>query len=203
MAKCRPMLTPDLFLAITAFALATLFTPGPNNLMLLASGANYGLRRTIPHLLGVATGFPLMAVGVGLGLAAMFEALPFLETVLKVVAVLFLLWLAWKVATAAPPGSAAAKGRPLTYAQALAFQWVNPKAWAMALGAMGAYAATGGAMRVVLVAAIFLGFGLFSAVLWTGIGTQIRHVLSTPGRLRAFNWTMAALLVGSLIPVLL
>lgn len=197
------MLTPDLFLAITAFALASLFTPGPNNLMLLASGANYGLRRTVPHLLGVATGFPLMAVGVGLGLAAIFQAVPVLETVLKVLAVLFLLWLAWKVATAAPPGDATARGRPLTYLQALAFQWVNPKAWAMALGAMGAYAATGGATRVVLVAAIFLGFGLCSALVWTGIGTQIKRVLSTPARLRAFNWTMAALLVASLVPVLL
>ena len=196
------MLTIDLFLALTGFALATLFTPGPNNLMLMASGANYGLRRTVPHLLGVALGFPMMAIGVGLGLAALFQTFPALEVILKIIATLFLLWLAWKIATATPPGEKTVEGRPLTFLQATAFQWVNPKAWAMALGAMAAYAATGGALRVVLVALVFAGFGLCSAVTWTLLGTQLRRILSTPGRLRAFNYAMAALLVATLIPVL-
>lgn len=198
----RAMLPPDLFLALSGFAIATLFTPGPNNLMLMASGANYGLRRTTPHLLGVALGFPMMAIGVGLGLAALFEAIPALELALKAIAILFLLWLAWKVATAAPPKEGGTGGRPLTFLQATAFQWVNPKAWAMAFGAMAAYAATGGALRVVLVALVFAVFGLFSAVTWTLLGTQVRRVISTPARLRAFNWTMAALLILSLAPVL-
>ncbi|MGR3540495.1 MAG: LysE family translocator [Hasllibacter sp.] len=195
-------MTIELFLALALFAVSTLFTPGPNNLMLMASGANYGLRRTVPHLLGVALGFPLLAVAVGLGIAALFRAVPAMEAVLKAVAVAFLLWLAWKVATARPPGEAAGEGRPLTFVQATAFQWVNPKAWAMALGAMAAYAASGGPGRVLLVAAVFAGFGLCSATTWTVIGTQIRRVLSTPRRLTAFNWTMAALLVASLIPIL-
>ena len=196
------MLTFDLFLALAGFALATLYTPGPNNLMLMASGANYGLRRTVPHLLGVALGFPVLAICVGLGLAAAFEAFPALGTVMKVIAVAFLIWLAWKVATAAPPGSATVEGRPLTFLQATAFQWVNPKAWAMALGAMAAYAATGGALRVVLVAFIFAIFGIGSAVAWTLLGTQIRRLMSTPTRLRIFNYTMAALLLASLWPVM-
>ena len=195
------MIPADLFLALLGFALATLFTPGPNNLMLMASGANWGFRRTVPHALGVALGFPAMAAAVGLGLAAVFEAVPALETVLKVVAVLFLLWLAWKVATARP-GDARAGGRPLTFLQATAFQWVNPKAWAMALGAMAAYAATGGAGRVLLVAAVFAVLGVGSAATWTALGTRIRRVLSTDARLKAFNWTMAGLLVLSLAPVL-
>ena len=195
-------MTAELFAALAAFALSTLFTPGPNNLMLMASGANYGLRRTVPHLLGVALGFPLLAVAVGLGLAALIRAVPTMEVVLKAVAVAFLLWLAWKVANAKPPGEAAGEGRPLTFAQAVAFQWVNPKAWAMALGAMAAYAASGGAARVLFVAAVFAGFGLGSATTWTVIGTQIRRVLSTPARLKVFNWTMAALLVASLVPIL-
>ena len=195
-------MTLELFLAMSAFALSTLFTPGPNNLMLMASGANYGLRRTVPHLLGVALGFPLLAVAVGLGLAALFRAVPALEWGMKALAVAFLLWLAWKVATAKPPGEAAVGGRPLTFAQATAFQWVNPKAWAMALGAMAAFAASGGVGRVLTVAAVFATYGLLSATTWTAIGTQIRRVLSTRRRLTAFNWTMAALLVASLIPIL-
>lgn len=196
------MMPLDLLLALTSFALATLFSPGPNNLMLMASGANYGLRRTLPHLFGVALGFPMMAIAVGLGLAALFEAVPALETMLKVSAFGFLLWLAWKVAHAAPPGEGRVGGRPLTFLQASAFQWVNPKAWAMAFGAMAAYAATGGAPRVVLVAAVFACFGIVSAATWTLLGTQVRRVISTPERLRVFNWTMAALLVLSLAPVL-
>ncbi|PRY92802.1 threonine/homoserine/homoserine lactone efflux protein [Hasllibacter halocynthiae] len=195
-------MTAELFLALTLFALSTLYTPGPNNLMLMASGANYGLRRTVPHLLGVALGFPLLAMAVGFGIAALFRAVPAMEVVLKVLAVAFLLWLAWKVGTSAPPEEAKAEGRPLTFAQATAFQWVNPKAWAMALGAMTAFAASGGFAQVLIVAATFAAFGLGSATAWTAIGTQIRRILSTPRRLRAFNWTMAALLVLSLFPIL-
>ena len=113
-----------------------------------------------------------------------------------------LLWLAWKIANAAPPREREAEGRPLTYLEATAFQWVNPKAWFMAIGAMSAYAATGGAPRVLAVAGVFLAFGLCSALTWTTAGTQLRRVLTSPARLRAFNWTMAALLVASLIPML-
>ena len=171
--------------------------------MLMASGANYGLRRTLPHLLGVALGFPLLALAVGFGLGALFEAWPQARLVLEAVSVLFLLWLAWKVANAAPPGERAAEGRPLTFAQAASFQWVNPKAWAMALGAMSLYAATGGWVRVLLVAGVFAALGLLSATTWTLIGTQIRRVLTGPKRLRAFNWTMAALIVASLAPLIL
>ena len=196
------VMTTELLLALTGFALATLFSPGPNNLMLMASGANFGLRRTMPHLLGVATGFPMMAAAVGLGLGALFESWPPAETILKVLAAAILLWLAWKIANAAPPKEREAGGRPLTYIEATAFQWVNPKAWFMAIGAMSAYAATGGPLRVLAVAGVFLAFGLCSAATWTTVGTQLRRVLTSRARLRAFNWTMAALLVASLIPML-
>ena len=196
-------MTPEILLTLTGFAVATLFSPGPNNLMLMASGANYGLRRSLPHLLGVALGFPLLALAVGLGLGALFEAWPQARLILEAVSAAFLLWLAWKVANAAPPGERAAEGRPLTFAQAASFQWVNPKAWAMALGAMSLYAATGGWVRVLLVAGVFAALGLLSATTWTLIGTQIRRVLTGPRRLRAFNWTMAALIVASLAPLIL
>ncbi len=181
--------------------MATLFSPGPNNVMLMASGANYGLRRTLPHLLGVALGFPMLAACVGLGLGALFEAWPPARVVLEVVSIAFLLWLAWKVANAGAPGEGRAGGRPLSFLQAATFQWVNPKAWAMALGAMSLYAATGGWPRVLAVAGVFAALGLCSATAWTLIGTRIRRLLTGPRRLRAFNWTMAALLVASLWPI--
>ncbi len=193
-------MTPDVLFALSIFAVATLFSPGPNNMMLMASGANYGVRRSLPHLLGVAIGFPLLAAAVGLGLGALFEAVPPAKLALEVLSVAFLLWLAWKVATAAAPGERAAEGRPLSFLQAASFQWVNPKAWAMAMGAMSLYAAVGGWLQVLLVAGVFAALGLVSATTWTLAGTQVRRFLTSPGRLRAFNWTMAALLVASLWP---
>jgi threonine/homoserine/homoserine lactone efflux protein len=193
---------PALLPALLVFAAVSLFTPGPNNLMLMASGANWGLRRTLPHLLGVAAGFPVLVVAVGLGLAGLLQAVPGSQTALKVASVAYLLWLAWKIGSAAPEiGEARADARPLTFLQAAAFQWVNPKGWAMALGALGAYT-TGGATAALAVAAIFLVLGLPSAWTWTVLGERLRRLLTNPARLRAFNWAMAALLVLSVLPVL-
>ena len=187
----------DLLLALAGFAAITLVTPGPNNMMLMASGVNFGYRPTIPHLLGITAGFGLMVVLVG------FERVPALETGLKAVSVAFLLWLAWKIAHAAAPGSAARPTtRPISFFQASAFQWVNPKAWAMALTSIAAYAPDRSLAAVVVVAAMFAFLNLFTGSLWMLIGREVRRLLATPGRLTAFNWTMAGLLVATLIPVL-
>lgn len=188
----------DLLPALVAFAFVTSVTPGPNNIMLMTSGANFGLRRTVPHALGVALGFAAMVAAVGLGLGATLAAAPGVERALKVAAVLYMLWLAWKLARAAAPEARGGAGRPLTFLQAAAFQWVNPKAWAMALGAVSLYA-PGGAVGA---AVVFALVNLPSVSLWAGLGTQLRRLLTSPARLRAFNWTMAALLVLSLYPVL-
>ncbi len=118
-------------LPLIAFVIASVVTPGPNNLMVLASGANWGLARTLPHILGIELGVPLMVLGVGLGVSAAFEALPWLHTVLKYVAFAYLVWLAWRIATAARPGAAGGIRRPLNLWEAVAFQWVNPKAWTL------------------------------------------------------------------------
>ncbi len=195
-------MTLDLLLALAGFAFVTSITPGPNNLMLMASGANFGLRRTVPHALGVALGFTVMAAVMGLGLGALFHSLPWARPALTVLAVLYMLWLAWKIATAAPPREGAAAGRPLTFLQAAGFQWVNPKAWMMAIGAMTVYAPGGEPWRIALVAGVFGAVNLPSVGCWAFAGTQLRRLLTNPARLRAFNWTMAALLVASLVPVL-
>ena len=195
-------MTLDALLSLVAFAFVTSVTPGPNNMMLLASGANFGFRRTVPHMLGIGVGHSLMVFLVGLGLAGAFEALPWLHTVLTVVSVVYMLWLAWKIARAAAPEAGRAGGRPFTFLQAAGFQWVNPKAWAMALGATTVYAPDRTVPTMVLVAVAFAAVNLPSVSLWTVAGEQLRRFLTNPERLRAFNWTMAGLLVASLVPML-
>lgn len=195
-------MTYDLFLGLTGFAFAMSITPGPNNLMLMASGANFGLRRTVPHLLGVSVGFGVMATLIGLGLIGLFDAVPGSYLALKVISVVYMLWLAWKIARAAAPEAGAGSGTPLTFLQAAAFQWVNPKAWAMALSAITIYAPHRGVQAIVLVALIFSAVNLPSVSTWALAGQQIRRILTNPGRLRLFNYTMALLLLASLYPVL-
>jgi threonine/homoserine/homoserine lactone efflux protein len=185
--------------ALSAFALVTSITPGPNNMMLMASGANFGLRRTVPHALGVGVGFTLMIVLVGVGLMELFDLFPVLNLILKVVSVVYLLWLAWKIAHAAAPDTeGSARGKPMSFVQAMLFQWVNPKAWSMALTAIALYAPDRNLAAIALVAAVFGIINLPSTSLWAVMGQALRGWLSSPARLRAFNWTMAALLVGSL-----
>ena len=188
--------------ALALFAFVTSVTPGPNNLMLMASGANFGFRRTVPHMLGVSLGFVLMAFLVGVGLAGLFQTYPVAVTALEVVSVVYMLWLAWKIAHAAAPKDREVGVSPMTFLQAAAFQWVNPKAWAMALTAVTVYAPDRSLWTVALVAAIFGAVNLPSVSLWTLIGQQLRRVLTNARRLTIFNWTMAGLLVLSLAPVL-
>ena len=196
-------MTVDLLSALAAFAFVSSITPGPNNLMLMASGANFGLTRSLPHMMGVAIGFTVMIVLVGVGLMQLFDLWPASYEILKYGSVLYLFWLAWKVANAAEPGRASEQGgNPITFLQAAAFQWVNPKAWAMALTAIAAYAPTRDIGAVLLVSAVFGAINLPSISIWTLLGQQIRHILTSPARLRAFNWTMAALLILSVMPVI-
>ncbi|MBN8845082.1 MAG: LysE family translocator [Sphingomonadales bacterium] len=185
--------------ALSAFALVSSITPGPNNMMLMASGANFGLRRTVPHALGVGIGFTLMIILVGVGLMGLFDMFPVLNIVLKVVSVAYLLWLAWKIANAGAPGNGESpRGKPMSFLQAVMFQWVNPKAWSMALSAIALYAPDRNFAAILLVAVIFGLINLPSTSIWAVMGVSLRGWLSSPGRLRVFNWTMAALLVGSL-----
>jgi len=195
-------MTLELFTALVAFALVTVITPGPNNLMLMASGANFGFRRTVPHMMGIGLGFPSMVFLVGIGVMQLFDRWPASYTILKVLSVAYLLYLAWKIANAAPPKDATAEGRPLTFLQAAAFQWVNPKAWSMALSAITLYAASRDLAAVLWVAGVYVAASVVSTTSWTVLGQQLRRLLATPARLRVFNWTMAVLLVATLIPVL-
>jgi threonine/homoserine/homoserine lactone efflux protein len=195
-------MTYDILSALIGFAFATSITPGPNNMMLLASGANFGLRRTVPHMLGISLGHALMVFLVGIGVAQVFHRYPQADLILKLAATIYMLWLAWKIANAAPPREGEAKGRPFTFAQAAAFQWVNPKAWAMALTAVTVYAPSDTLGAMALVAGVFAAVNLPSVSVWAAAGQAVRRWLTTQQRLRAFNICMAVLLVASLWPVL-
>ena len=189
----------DVLFALIGFAFVSSITPGPNNLMLMASGANFGFNRTVPHMLGISIGHSFMIIMVGLGLIQLFEAFPILHKIMTGLSVVYLLYLAWKIANAAPPKDGEASGTPLSFLQAAAFQWVNPKAWFMALTAITVYAPEKSVPAITLVALVFAMTNLPSICTWTVLGVQMRRWLSDPNRLRIFNWTMAALLVGTLV----
>ena len=192
----------DVLPALILFAFVSSVTPGPNNLMLMASGANFGFARTIPHMIGISLGFLVLMFVTGLGLVRVFDLYPVIYTLLKVLCVLYMLWLAWKIANAAPISKREGAGKPMTFLQAAAFQWVNPKAWAMALTANTVYVANGGLAMLGVAAVVFAAVNLPSVGVWTVLGQQMARFLTNPARLRAFNWTMAVLLVASLYPVL-
>ena len=189
--------------ALFAFAIAGSVTPGPNVLMVAASSAAHGVRATLPHMLGITAGFGAMLVLVGLGLAGPLLASPMLHGALRWVAVAWLLFLAWKIATAPLPGEG--ESRPvLGFRGAALFQWVNPKAWMIAAAVVPAFTIPGEAIlpQILLIAAVFVAISLPCLMVWAGIGTAAAHLLRSPARLRAFNIVMAVLLVLSLVPTL-
>lgn len=196
-------MTPQVLIALAGFAFVSSITPGPNNLMLMASGANYGFRRTLPHMLGVSLGFVFMVLVVGGGLMKMFEAAPAILTTLKILSVAYLSYLAWKIATASPPDAAGPAGKPFTFVQAALFQWVNPKAWAMALTAISVYTTAGQWLEIATIAMFYGAINLPCVSSWAFAGVAARRWLSVGRRLRVFNITMATILILSLYPLLI
>lgn len=195
----------EIFLALLVFAFVSSVTPGPNNLMLLASGVNFGFRRTIPHMLGIGVGFFILLLAVGFGLGALIETVPSFYTSLKFAGGAYMLYLAWKVATSRSIGESKGSdsGKPMTFLQAAAFQWVNPKAWVMGITGIATYANHDNYyVAVLLVSVAFAIVNLPSVSVWAGFGTLLRNWLSDPVRLKWFNLTMALLLILSLWPML-
>lgn len=193
-------------LPFMVYAFVSSITPGPNNIMLTASGANFGFRRTIPHLLGVSLGFGFMIAIMGLGLGAVFHTVPVLQWLLKGLGVIYTTVLAWKIATAVGINSDHSIGaRPLTFLEACMFQWVNIKAWIMAISAISIYVPGGSGhwSALAFVVCVFPAINLPSVAVWAGLGVGIRHWLESPKALRIFNITMAALLLLSMIPMVL
>ena len=197
-------MSPEIFLSLLAFAFVTSITPGPNNLMLLSSGVNFGFRRTIPHMLGIGIGFVVLLLAVGAGLGALVSAVPWLFPAIKITGGAYLLYLAWHIATGAPPeAETAGSSKSLSFTAAAIFQWVNPKAWIMAITAMATYTKAGEYwVTMVLVAATFGVVNLPCISSWVGLGITLRTWLNDRRRLAIFNTVMALTLVASLWPML-
>ncbi|MBV8792135.1 MAG: LysE family translocator [Pseudolabrys sp.] len=193
----------DVFIALVVFAFVMAFTPGPNNILLTASGVNFGFARTIPHLLGVDIGFVFLLAVFAAGLGLVFAALPVLQIALKIAGALYMLWLAWKVATARPAeDSDGPLGQPMTFWQAAAFQWVNPKAVVSALSGVAVYMRPGHELHdFAVVLFIFALATVLSTATWAGFGVALRSFLREPRHARIFNIAMAALLVASIVPI--
>jgi len=197
-------MSPDIIIALVTFSVVSSVTPGPNNMMLLSSGATFGFPRTIPHMLGISLGCVVMVLLLGLGLAGVIARAPWLYTALHVLSTAYLLYLSWRIATSVGVGSGTARTRPLNVMEAAAFQWVNPKAWAMSLGIATGFTRPDHLYVDVPLAALVLALvGLPCIMLWAGGGTVVRQLLTRPGALRAFNIGMASLLVLSLVPGLI
>jgi threonine/homoserine/homoserine lactone efflux protein len=184
------------------FALVTSITPGPNNTMLLASGVNFGLRRTVPHLLGISVGVAFLTILVGVGLAQAFARFAWMYAVLETASVAYLLYLAWKIATSSTVQVREGERRPMRFLEAAAFQWINPKAWMMVLtAATTIHLHASLSLNAALMAVVFIVVGFPCITIWAACGVSLRRFLGNPRWLRLFNWTMATLLVLSLYPI--
>lgn len=184
-----------LLLSVPAF-----FTPGPNNLMLMTSSAKFGIGRTVPHALGIILGFPFMVFAVGLGLGELFTAFPVIKTVMKYAAAAYFLWMAWHL-LGLKIGEAEASARPLRTYEAALFQWVNPKAWAMATSVVAAFVVPGEA-RLFSLLAVTLGcliLSPFSCIVWMVFGQQLQSFLERTKSERFLGAILAGLMCVAVI----
>jgi len=190
------------FYSLLMFTFVYSITPGPNNLLLAASGAAFGYRRSLPHILGVSLGAALMLVVVGCGLCTVFERVPQLHTVLRYFGALYLVWLAWCIARAGHAGGGAATPAPLRFWQGVALQWVNPKTWVMAVGIAAAHTPRENHFMHLLMAGLLLVLVSFPSIsAWTLFGQCVACALRSPVAVQRFNLAMAGLLLLSLYPL--
>jgi threonine/homoserine/homoserine lactone efflux protein len=209
-------------LPLIAFTASSAMTPGPNNILLMTSGVNFGFRRTVPHMLGVMLGFPVMVLVVGLGIGTTLLTQPLVHQVVTIVGILYLLWFAWHIASADVTSNEAeliaaehkadapraarkqADAKPMSFLGAAAFQWINAKAWISIIGMLAIYAPKGYGVvgGILVVAAINLATAAVSATTWALFGLAVARWLENPVRRRLFNITMALLLVATLVPAI-
>ena len=186
------------------FGVIAAVTPGPNNVMLTTTGLNFGVRRGVPHLLGICIGFPVMLALIGLGFGTLFQLYPILHEAIRIVGIVYLLYLAWKIATTRTVAGESSQSKPINFWQAAAFQWVNPKAWIMGSSALAAYTTLDDNffIQVVIICLTFLLITIPCAGVWLVFGAGLQRFLKDPGHLRIFNIIMALLLIASILPVL-
>lgn len=197
----------SLLFSLMMFCISTLFSPGPNNIMIMASGLNYGIQKSTPHYLGICFGFPFMLILIGFGLSSLFNAYPIIQESIKIAGIIYMFYLAWKVATAKThidKPKSKARTKPLSFLQAVLFQWANPKAWVMAISAFGAFSGLSNSVtvRTITITLIFLIFGFLSAGFWLFCGVGLQKYLKKPHLFRNFNYLMGLLLVASAIMII-
>jgi threonine/homoserine/homoserine lactone efflux protein len=194
----------EFYLSIFIFAISSTVTPGPNNIMIMTSGLNYGVKKSIPHLLGICFGFPVMVIVIGFGFSIVFERYPLFNEIIKVLGIVYLLYLAWLIASSSPVSLEGRKSKPLSFTQAALFQWVNPKAWVVATGAVSAYTSVSSDIftQVIFIALAFLIVAIPSLGTWLIFGVGIKKYLKSPKHQKVFNLSMALLLILSVLPVL-
>jgi len=194
---------PVEIIPILLFCFSTSITPGPNNIMLMSSGLNYGIKRSLPHLLGINIGFPLMILAIGLGLGSLFAKIPVIYPVIKTLGVSYLLFFAWKVASASAPKANEKLASPVTFFQAVLFQWVNPKAWVMAIGAIASFVSPERFQtQMLFILGGYMTVGALCMIFWLTLGVSLKKLINNELHMRYFNVSMAALLVLSLIPMI-
>ncbi len=194
----------ELYLAIFIFAASTTVTPGPNNIMIMSSGLNYGIKKSMPHLLGICFGFPAMVIMVGLGFSIVFEMYPLFHEVIKVLGVVYLLYLAWLIASSSPTSLEGGNSKAFSFTQAALFQWVNPKAWVMATSAVSAYTSLSSDifLQVIFIALAFFVVAFPCVGIWLVFGVGLKKYLKSEKHQKIFNLSMALLLIASVLPVL-
>lgn len=191
-------MTLDTFLSLISLAIGAAWTPGPNNVLVANSGARFGFRATLPHITGIGFGFPFMIFCVGAGLGQVFAQSALLREGLRIGGALVLIWVAWNIATARGAAQAGASKKPFTFVQAAAFQWINPKAWVMAIGISAQFVTPVAPLKTALiVSAVFVVVGFGSASTWALFGAALQNWLRVGNRLRVFNIMMALLIVLS------
>ena len=196
-------MTWDGFVALSLLAMVASFTPGPNNALVAASAVNFGIRKTLPHILGISIGFSLMIFLVGLALGALFEQSVLLRETLRWIGIVLLIYVAYKIATSGGLGSSKSEPRPFTFLEAAGFQWINPKGWSMSVAVTAQFASGSQPVFAALVVSFVFGvLALASTLSWGLLGQGIRRFLTNDVRLKWFNWTMAILILACIFLVL-
>ncbi len=191
----------DNLIPIFLFSVVMTITPGPNNIMILSSGLNFGIRRSIPHLFGIAVGFPVMLVAVGLGLDSVIAKFPYMHNVIKTLGIAYLLYLAYKMFITKKQKQVEQQSKPLSFVQAVLFQWVNPKAWVMIFSGIGVFTSGADIQTTTLVLALSFFIAIFPCNgSWLFLGFQMKKIIKTDLHYKIFNRTMAVILLASVLP---
>lgn len=192
----------EYFLSLTVFTFVAGITPGPNNMMLMTSGLNHGIRKSLPHYFGICLGFPVMVAIMGFGMSAVLSRYPNIFLIIKILGISYLLYLSWKIANAGNTKASLQVRKPFSFIQAAAFQWLNPKAWAIALGALATFTLPGKfEFSVIVILAFYLVTGLVTMAIWLKLGQSLKQFLNTEKRVQRFNIAMAMLLAVSILPM--